>query len=68
MADNEIRTIRQVRHDISREHGHDVDKVIAYYRKVEEKIKQTGEFRFVVKGGQSESAEKEPKVRSRNSA
>ena len=36
MADDEIKIIRQVRHEISAEFGHDVDRVVDYYRSVEE--------------------------------
>jgi hypothetical protein len=46
MADEEIRIIRQVRHEISAECGHDVDRVVAYYRKVQEELKRSGRFRF----------------------
>ncbi|MBM4088543.1 MAG: hypothetical protein FJ276_03825 [Planctomycetes bacterium] len=46
MADDEIRVIRQVRHEISAEFGHDVDRVVDYYRSVEERLKQSGPYRF----------------------
>ena len=46
MADEEIKIIRQVRHEISAECGHDVDRVVAYYRRVEEELKRSGRFRF----------------------
>ncbi len=47
MHDEEIRAIRKVRHEISAEFGHDVHKVIAYYRQVEDELRRSGEFRFV---------------------
>ena len=46
MADNEITDVRQVRHAISAEFGHDVRRVIAYYRSIQEELKRTGEFQF----------------------
>ena len=46
MGDEEIRIIRRVRHEISAECGHDVDRVVAYYRRVQEEIKRSGRFRF----------------------
>jgi hypothetical protein len=46
MTDDEIKIIRQARHEISAECGHDVDRVVAYYQRVKEELKQTGEFRF----------------------
>ena len=48
MTDEEIKIIRQVRHEISAECGHDVDRVLAYYRQVEEELKRSGRFRFHV--------------------
>jgi hypothetical protein len=49
MADDEIRIIRQVRHEISAEFGHDVDRVLDYYRRVEEELKHSGRFRFAAR-------------------
>ncbi len=46
MADDEIRIIRRVRHEISAEFGHDVDRVLDYYRSVEEELKHSGRYRF----------------------
>jgi hypothetical protein len=46
MIDDEIRIIRRVRHEISAEFGHDVDRVVDYYRSVEEELKHSGQFRF----------------------
>jgi len=31
MVDDEIKVIRQVRHEISAEFGHDIDRVVDYY-------------------------------------
>ena len=46
MADDELKIIRQVRHEISAEFGHDVDRVLDYYQGVEERLKQSGRYRF----------------------
>ncbi len=46
MSDQEIKAVRQVRHEISAECGHDVDRVVAYYRGIEDQLKRSGEFRF----------------------
>jgi hypothetical protein len=32
MNDEEIRAVRKIRHEISAEFGHDIHKVVAYYR------------------------------------
>lgn len=46
MADDEIKIIRRARRDISAEFGHDVDRVVDYYRSVEEELRNSGRFRF----------------------
>ena len=46
MADDEIKIIRQVRHEISAECGHDAARVVAYYRRVEEELRRSGRFHF----------------------
>ena len=46
MHDDEVTEVRRVRHEISAECGHDLRKVAAYYRSVENELKQSGEFRF----------------------
>ena len=46
MVDDEIKIIRRVRHEISAEFGHDVDRVVDYYRSVEEELRQSGRYRF----------------------
>lgn len=55
MADEEIRIIRRVRHEISAECGHDVDRVVAYYRSVEEELKRSGRFRIAAPATRGES-------------
>lgn len=46
MPNDEIAEIRKIRHQISEECGHDIHKVAAYYRQVEEELKQSGQFHF----------------------
>jgi len=46
MDENEIAAVRRIRHEISEECGHDVERVIAYYRSFQEELKRSGEFRF----------------------
>lgn len=46
MPNDEITQIRKIRHEISEECGHDVRKVAAYYRRVEDELKKSGDFRF----------------------
>jgi hypothetical protein len=46
IAGDAIKIIRRARRDISAEFGHDVDRVVDYYRSVEEELRHTGRFRF----------------------
>jgi hypothetical protein len=47
MADEVIGEVRRVRHEISRRCGHDVHKVVAWYRAFQEELKQSGKYRFL---------------------
>ena len=46
MADEVIREVRRVRHEISRHCNHDVHKVVACYRTFQEELKRSGKYRF----------------------
>jgi hypothetical protein len=46
MSDYEIDEIRRIRHKISAEHGHDLRKLAAHYRKLEEELRKSGQFKF----------------------
>jgi hypothetical protein len=46
MQNDEIAEVRKIRHEISEECGHDVRKLAAYFRRIEEELKTSGEFRF----------------------
>ena len=54
MSDHEIKIIRQVRHEISAEYDHDVDRVVAYYRRFEEELGRSGKFRFATRASRPE--------------
>lgn len=46
MIDEEIVEIRRIRHKISAQFGHDPRKLADYYRALEEKYRESGEFKF----------------------
>ena len=46
MSDQGIKEVRRVRYQISEECGHDVDRLVSYYQKMEEELRVSGEFRF----------------------
>jgi hypothetical protein len=46
MPNDEIAEVRRIRHQISEECDHDIHKVAAYYRQVQQELKKSGEFRF----------------------
>ena len=47
MADYEIDEIRRIRREISARFDHNVDKLIAHYRALEEKYRKSGKYKFV---------------------
>ena len=47
MADYEIDEIRRIRREISARFGHDARKLGEYYRKLEEKYRKSGKYKFV---------------------
>ncbi len=68
MADEVIREIRRVRHDISRRCNHDVHEVVACYRAFQEELKRSGEYRFVESPEPVEPAMSEFRSRNRDDA
>ncbi|MCP4699941.1 MAG: hypothetical protein GY862_24285 [Gammaproteobacteria bacterium] len=60
MVDEEIREIRKIRHEISEECGHDVHKVVAYCRNIENQLKKSGCFRFEDASAVSQSSKHNP--------
>ena len=53
MTDEGIKEVRRIRHQISEECGHDVDRVVSYYQKVEQELRESGRFHFTGDGGKS---------------
>ena len=47
MADYEIDEIRRIRREISAKFDHDARKLGEYYRKLEEKYRKSGKYKFV---------------------
>ena len=46
MPNDDVAEVRRIRHEISEECGHDIRKVVAYYREVQDELKRSGEFRL----------------------
>jgi hypothetical protein len=46
LADEVIREVRRVRHEISRRCGHDPHKVVAWYRAFQDELKESGKYCF----------------------
>lgn len=47
MADEVIREVRRVRHEISQRCGHDPHKVVAWYRTFQDELRRSGKYRFL---------------------
>jgi hypothetical protein len=62
MADEVIKEVRRIRLDISEVCGHEVSKVIAYYRQIERELRASGRYRF------EETADKEVSDQSSESS
>ena len=50
-----VEEVREIRMKISEECGHDLNRLIAYYQKVEKEMRKSGKYKFV---DQEPSAEK----------
>ncbi len=59
LSDEVIAEVRRVRHEISRRCGHDVHKVVAYYREFQEQLKQSSDYRFAAKAAPSDAGERD---------
>lgn len=59
MTDDEISIIRRIRHEISEECGHDINKLVAYYKSVEDRLRREGKFRFARKTERAEPQQQE---------
>ena len=47
MSDYEIDDIRRIRREVSEKYDHDLRKVVEYYRRVENELRESGRYRFV---------------------
>jgi hypothetical protein len=55
-TDEVIASIRNARHEISEEGGHDVHRVVALYRQFQQSLKQQGNYRIVDLGQEDSCA------------
>lgn len=46
MKDPGVEEVRRARHEISAEHGHDLHRVVEYYKQVEQELRTSGRFKF----------------------
>ncbi len=58
MADYEIDEIRRIRREISARFDHDARKLGEYYRKLDEKYRKSGKYKFVDPPPEKPKAEK----------
>ena len=42
-----VKEVREMRYKISEECGHDLNKLLAYYQKVEKEMRKSGKYKFV---------------------
>ena len=42
-----VKEVREMRNKISEECGHDLNRLLAYYQKVGEKMRKSGKYKFV---------------------
>ncbi len=42
-----VKEVREIRMKISEECGHDLNRLIAYYQKVEKEMRKSGKYKFV---------------------
>lgn len=49
LACEEVKDIREIRHEISAEFGHDVSLLAAYCQTLESNLRQSGEYTFAEK-------------------
>jgi hypothetical protein len=62
MIDDELAEVRRIRREISEQCGHDVHRVAAYYREIQNELKESGEFRFSDSQSPAEIGESEPRT------
>ena len=64
MIHNELAEVRRIRREISEQCGHDVDRVAAYYRDIQNELRKSGEFRFSDSQYPAEITKSEPSPHS----
>ena len=42
-----VREVREIRYRISEKYGHDINRLLAHYQEVEERLRKTGKYKFV---------------------
>ncbi|MXY29578.1 hypothetical protein F4Y59_15625 [Candidatus Poribacteria bacterium] len=42
-----VKEVREIRHKISAECGHDLERLIAYHREIEKELRKSGKYKFV---------------------
>lgn len=51
MPDEVIAEVRRIRHEISEESGHDVDRLVSHLQEIEATLRESGEVRFAETSG-----------------
>ena len=46
MIDDDLNEVRQIRHEISKEFGHDIQRLAEHYQELEKRIRELGTFTF----------------------
>lgn len=42
-----VKEVREIRYRISEKYGHDINRLLAHYQEVEERLRKTGKYKFV---------------------
>lgn len=49
MKSGELIEIRNIRHNISAKYDHDLNKLLKYYKELEQKFKKSGQYKFITR-------------------
>ena len=60
MKDPGVEEVREARHEISAEHGHDLHEVVEYYRRIEHELRASGRFEFEETSSRGRSSDGAP--------
>ena len=58
-----VKEVREMRMKISEECGHDLNKLLAYYQKVEKEMRKSGKYKFVDPEPAAEKSERTESTR-----